>query len=63
MGPSSYASFDETIVQRPEDGAVLLENPAAPPINGDTCTDRSSENVVPQGFPQIDICMYVSMLT
>lgn len=43
-----YPNVDETR-QRPEDGAVLLGNPVAPPINGDMYKDISSENAVPQG--------------
>lgn len=31
------------------DGAVVLGNPVAPPVNGDMYTDISTENALPQG--------------
>lgn len=31
------------------DGAVVLGSPVAPPINGDMCTDISTENALLQG--------------
>lgn len=46
--PGSYSSVDESR-GRHEDGAVLLGNPVAPPVNGDIYADVSSENAVPQG--------------
>ena len=39
----------ETIPEAVPDGAVVLGNPVAPPINGDMYTDISTENAMLQG--------------
>lgn len=51
--PGRYGLLDERARQAmPEaalDGAVVLGNPVAPPINGDMYTDISTENAMLQG--------------
>lgn len=51
--PGRYGLIDERARQAmPEaapDGAVVLGNPVAPPINGDMYTDISTENAMLQG--------------
>ncbi|XP_052190450.1 serine/threonine-protein phosphatase BSL3-like isoform X2 [Diospyros lotus] len=51
--PGRYGFVDEmarqTIPEAIADGAVVLGNPVAPPVNGDMYTDISSENAMLQG--------------
>lgn len=51
--PGRYGFIDERSRQAmPEaapDGAVVLGNPVAPPVNGDMYTDVSTENAMLQG--------------
>ncbi|KAL5765393.1 hypothetical protein ACOSP7_016010 [Xanthoceras sorbifolium] len=55
--PGRYGFIDDRIRQTmPEatpDGAVVLGNPVAPPINGDMYTDISTENAMLQGSRRI----------
>lgn len=51
--PGRYGFVDErarqTMSEAAPDGAVVLGNPVAPPINGDMYTDISTENALLQG--------------
>lgn len=50
--PGRYGFIDERTRQMPDaapDGAVVLGNPVAPPVNGDMYTDISTENAMLQG--------------
>ncbi|KAF5470885.1 hypothetical protein F2P56_011372 [Juglans regia] len=51
--PGRYGFIDErtrqTMPEAAPDGAVVLGNPVAPPINGDMYTDISTENAMLQG--------------
>ncbi|KAM7496998.1 hypothetical protein LguiA_021412 [Lonicera macranthoides] len=51
--PGRYGFVDErtrqTIPEAAPDGAVVLGNPVAPPVNGDMYTDISTENAMLQG--------------
>ncbi|KAF5751682.1 Serine/threonine-protein phosphatase BSL3 -like protein [Tripterygium wilfordii] len=51
--PGRYGFMDErtrqTMPEAVPDGAVVLGNPVAPPVNGDMYTDISTENAVLQG--------------
>ncbi|XP_068337311.1 serine/threonine-protein phosphatase BSL3 [Pyrus communis] len=51
-----YGFIDDRARQLPEaapDGAVVLGNPVAPPVNGDMYTDISTENALLQGTRRI----------
>lgn len=51
--PGRYGFIDErsrqTMAEAAPDGAVVLGNPVAPPVNGDMYTDVSTENAMLQG--------------
>ncbi|XP_009368358.1 serine/threonine-protein phosphatase BSL3 [Pyrus x bretschneideri] len=54
--PGRYGFIDDRARQLPEaapDGAVVLGNPVAPPVNGDMYTDISTENALLQGTRRI----------
>ncbi|KAM1100380.1 hypothetical protein FF1_006803 [Malus domestica] len=54
--PGRYGFIDDRARQLPEaapDGAVVLGNPVAPPVNGDMYTDISTENALLQGSRRI----------
>ena len=48
----------QTIPEVVPDGAVVLGNPVAPPVNGDMYNDISTENVVLQGSRYACSCIY-----
>ena len=48
----------QTIPEVVPDGAVVLGNPVAPPVNGDMYNDISTENVVLQGSRYTCSCIY-----
>lgn len=51
--PARYEYVDDgtrqTMPEATADGAVVLGNPVAPPVNGDMYTDISTENAMLQG--------------
>lgn len=51
--PGRYGFIDDrtrqTMPEAAPDGAVVLGNPVAPPVNGDMYTDISTENALLQG--------------
>ncbi|GKU93740.1 hypothetical protein SLEP1_g7308 [Rubroshorea leprosula] len=55
--PGRYGFVDErtsqTMSEAVQDGAVVLANPVAPPVNGDIYTDISTENAMLQGSRRI----------
>lgn len=61
--PGRYGFIDDRTRQiMPEaapDGAVVLGNPVAPPVNGDMYTDISTENALLQGSRLVtSLCKY-----
>ncbi|KAG9153557.1 hypothetical protein Leryth_008497 [Lithospermum erythrorhizon] len=44
--PGRYGGLDERAPDSSTDGAVVLANPVAPPVNGDSYTDISTENAM-----------------